>query len=35
MEKKILYTTSFEDIIESISNICNCSETEYEGCKGD
>lgn len=26
MDKKVLYTTSTEDIIESISNICGCSE---------
>lgn len=27
MNKKVLYTTSHEDIIESISNICSCGET--------
>ncbi|WP_053957349.1 hypothetical protein [Inediibacterium massiliense] len=26
MDKKVLWTTSYEDIIESISNICDCSE---------
>lgn len=27
MCKKVLYTTSYEDIIESIANICDCNET--------
>jgi hypothetical protein len=31
VEKKIMYTTSYDDIIESISDICNCSIDSING----